>query len=199
MHRSEDEPASSPILDRPDIRRGFLNTAWPLLALALITLMLARACAPAAPISTASAPFDAAEATRKANAGALAALRALPSPPATVPAVAALNRAVINFAIGAHDVPADATELLQLAARVIAALPDGARIAVTGHTDNVGEANANLALSLRRAEAVRAALITRGAPAERLSAGGLGDGQPVAGNDTDAGRFRNRRIEFSAK
>lgn len=199
MHSSADEPASSQILDRPDIRRGFLNTAWPLLALALIVLMLARACAPAAPASTASTPFDAADATRKANQEALVALRALPSPPAAVPTVAALNRAVINFASGAHDVPADADELLQLAARVIAALPDGARIAITGHTDSVGAASANLTMSLRRAEAVRAALVARGAPAERLSAGGVGDAQPVAGNDTEAGRFRNRRIEFSAK
>lgn len=199
MHETPNEPAASQIVDRADIRRGFLNTAWPLLALALIVLMLLRACAPAAPVTTASAPFDATEAARRANEEALAALRALPAPPAIAPTIAALNRAVINFASGSHDVPADAAEFLQQAARVIAALPDGARIAITGHTDNTGAANANLALSLRRAEAVRAALIARGAPAERLTAGGVGDARPVAGNDTEAGRFRNRRIEFSTK
>ncbi|MEZ5742976.1 MAG: OmpA family protein [Sphingomonadaceae bacterium] len=71
----------------------------------------------------------------------------------------------------------------------------GSIIAITGHTDGNGDPDANLALSLARAEAVRWALIGRGIPADGLRAEGKGSEKPVEGLDPlDSA---NRRIEFS--
>jgi outer membrane protein OmpA-like peptidoglycan-associated protein len=68
-------------------------------------------------------------------------------------------------------------------------------IHVEGHTDSRGNANANQLLSQRRAEAVRDALVGAGVDAGRITALGLGAEQPVASNDTDEGRARNRRVD----
>jgi outer membrane protein OmpA-like peptidoglycan-associated protein len=70
-----------------------------------------------------------------------------------------------------------------------------ARIEVSGHTDNVGQAARNKALSEKRAKAVRAYLIEKGITGDRIEAVGYGDAQPVASNDTEEGRQENRRIE----
>ncbi|HUF27646.1 MAG TPA: OmpA family protein [Gemmatimonadaceae bacterium] len=69
------------------------------------------------------------------------------------------------------------------------------RIAVEGHTDATGADAYNQQLSERRAEAVRRALITGGVAADRITAHGFGRTQPIAGNDTPAGRQQNRRVE----
>ncbi len=69
-------------------------------------------------------------------------------------------------------------------------------VEVSGHTDANGDRQANLALSQRRAEAVRRWLVSRGVPPERLVARGVGDQQPRASNATPEGRARNRRIEL---
>ena len=69
------------------------------------------------------------------------------------------------------------------------------RIRIAGHTDNVGNPQRNQALSQSRAEAVRAYLVAHGIDGGRVEAVGLGDTQPIAPNDTEAGRQQNRRIE----
>lgn len=71
----------------------------------------------------------------------------------------------------------------------------GSIIAVTGHTDAGGNLQANLALSMARAEAVRWALVGRGIPADGLRAAGVGSKQPIEG--LDPRDPANRRIEFS--
>ena len=70
-------------------------------------------------------------------------------------------------------------------------------VLITGHTDNVGNSTANLALSNERAEAVKQYLIGRNIDATRLSTTGKGDSDPIASNDNEEGRTRNRRIEFT--
>jgi len=71
-------------------------------------------------------------------------------------------------------------------------------VAVEGHTDNLGGTAYNLALSQKRAEAVRAALVERyDIDPVRLTATGLGETRPVETNDTIEGRARNRRVELS--
>ncbi len=70
------------------------------------------------------------------------------------------------------------------------------RVLITGHTDNVGDHDANVKLSEARASAVRDYFIKKGIAAERIDVKGMGPDQPVAGNDTPAGQAKNRRIEF---
>jgi outer membrane protein OmpA-like peptidoglycan-associated protein len=70
-----------------------------------------------------------------------------------------------------------------------------ARLRVAGHTDNVGRAEANRELSQRRAEAVRDYLVDQGIDGVRIEAVGYGAERPIAPNDTEEGRQKNRRIE----
>ena len=70
------------------------------------------------------------------------------------------------------------------------------KIAVEGHTDNVGTPAKNQTLSEKRAEAVRDFLVSAGVPADRVTAVGKGDTQPIATNKTAAGRQQNRRVEL---
>lgn len=69
------------------------------------------------------------------------------------------------------------------------------QIRIEGHTDNAGSANADLVLSQRRAEAVRDALVGAGVDARRITTFGMGQAQPVAPNNTEEGRVRNRRVD----
>lgn len=70
------------------------------------------------------------------------------------------------------------------------------QVRVIGHTDSVGPRQANVALSLQRAIAVKEYLEAAGVDADNLGVQGFGPDRPVAGNDTEEGRARNRRIEF---
>jgi outer membrane protein OmpA-like peptidoglycan-associated protein len=69
-------------------------------------------------------------------------------------------------------------------------------IQINGHTDNVGKAADNLKLSNGRAQSVVNYLIKNSIDAKRLSFHGFGAGQPVADNNTEEGRARNRRTEL---
>ncbi len=71
----------------------------------------------------------------------------------------------------------------------------GLRVAIEGHTDNVGSDDANLGLSQRRAESVRSFLVRQGIPSGRIDASGKGERQPVADNLSESGRQQNRRVE----
>lgn len=68
-------------------------------------------------------------------------------------------------------------------------------IIATGHTDSIGTDAYNQKLSIRRAEAVKAYLISKGIAADRVYVEGKGEKQPVADNKTSAGRAKNRRVE----
>ena len=131
-----------------------------------------------------------------ANAKAAEALGKLKSGFSAADVVSALNLSIVNFATDSAEAPSTVAGLLQNAANDLKALPPGYEIEVAGYTDSTGDANGNLVLSQKRAEAVRDALVKDGAPADMLTAKGYGAANPVAGNDTDEGRFRNRRIEY---
>ena len=105
-----------------------------------------------------------------------------------------LGRSHIEFAKASAAIGASSKDLLDEIAKAAASCPGGLRI--EGHTDARGRAEFNNNLSQRRAEAVRAALVSRGVAAERLLAEGFGPDKPVADNTTDEGRARNRRIEI---
>ena len=70
------------------------------------------------------------------------------------------------------------------------------KVAVEGHTDNVGNAASNQKLSEQRAEVISAALVQRGVPLERLSSTGFSFNRPMASNATDQGKAVNRRVEL---
>ena len=70
------------------------------------------------------------------------------------------------------------------------------KLRIEGHTDNIGVAAANKALSEKRAQSVLAALKAEGIDTARLSATGWGSERPIAGNATEADRARNRRVEL---
>lgn len=69
-------------------------------------------------------------------------------------------------------------------------------IVISGHTDNVGTEHHNVTLSLRRAESVAQYIIDKGVVLEKVYFEGLGSSQPIAGNDTEQGRSKNRRVEI---
>ena len=71
-----------------------------------------------------------------------------------------------------------------------------ANVLVEGHTDNVGGATLNQQLSVRRANAVKEALVKQGVAAARIQAQGLGLSKPVADNNTPEGRQANRRTDI---
>jgi outer membrane protein OmpA-like peptidoglycan-associated protein len=131
--------------------------------------------------------------------GAIKGLLAADHACAAAEVVKVLNLQVINFTSASARVPASAVEDLNQSAQVLNACArngKAARLEVAGYSDNVGGAQANLQLSKKRAEAVRAYLVKTGVPADSLIAQGYGDVRPVASNDTASGRFANRRIEF---
>jgi OOP family OmpA-OmpF porin len=68
-------------------------------------------------------------------------------------------------------------------------------IIAVGHTDATGSDSYNQGLSIRRVEAVKAYLVSKGVPADRIKTEGKGEAQPVASNQTREGRAQNRRVE----
>jgi outer membrane protein OmpA-like peptidoglycan-associated protein len=103
----------------------------------------------------------------------------------------------VYFAFGAAEVRAESAPALRAVAALLERHPAWT-LAVEGHTDSIGSAPDNAALSARRAEAVRARLVTAyGVSATRLSARGLGQTRPRESNATLAGRARNRRVELA--
>jgi outer membrane protein OmpA-like peptidoglycan-associated protein len=71
------------------------------------------------------------------------------------------------------------------------------KLVLVGHTDSVGTAQYNQALSERRARSVANYLILKGVPSTRVEAAGRGESEPVQSNDTDPGRAANRRVEVA--
>jgi OmpA-OmpF porin, OOP family len=110
--------------------------------------------------------------------------------------IAALNDSVINFATDSAEIPASTIEFLQKAASDLNQLPTGHVVEIAGYTDSTGDEAINVALSQRRADAVRNALISLGAAPDMLAAKGYGSADPIASNETPEGRKRNRRIEY---
>ena len=131
-----------------------------------------------------------------ANAKVASALGELKSDFKAEDLVDVLNKAIINFHTAESAVPKDAEALLKSAAEWIKKLPADIKLEISGHTDNVGDAHVNQALSQRRADSIRSFLASAGVKRTAIQAKGYGDTKPVASNDTPEGRFQNRRIEY---
>jgi len=106
-----------------------------------------------------------------------------------------VNMADVLFDFGKHDLKPDAKMKLAKLAGIIQAHP-GLRLAIEGHTDNIGSDEANMKLSQQRADAVRDLLLQQGLAADTVTALGLGKADPVADNSTNEGRQKNRRVEI---
>lgn len=102
----------------------------------------------------------------------------------------------IYFDTGKSELKAESAQALGEVAKMLAA--DAAlKVYVVGHTDTVGSLESNMKLSQDRAEAVVQALVkTHGIAAARLKSFGAGPYAPVASNDNDPGRAKNRRVEL---
>jgi OmpA-OmpF porin, OOP family len=109
-----------------------------------------------------------------------------------------LGKGTIRFESGRSNLDPDSSGLLDHLIEIALRCPT-AGIEVAGHTDTDGDSATNQALSEKRAQAVVDYLVKAGLPAGRFTAAGYGSTQPVAANDTDDGKARNRRIEFVVK
>ena len=104
----------------------------------------------------------------------------------------------VYFKTGSATILAKSYPVLNdIAGQIIAMCEkSSAKVEIQGHTDNVGNADFNRKLSEKRANSVRSYLIKKGVKADVLTAVGYGMDKPIAGNDTEAGRSKNRRVEF---
>jgi OOP family OmpA-OmpF porin len=103
----------------------------------------------------------------------------------------------INFEADRSVIQADSFTLLDEIVQVVNAHQELVKIRIEGHTDSTGDPRANLALSKHRATVVRAYLIEHGVDARRLIAEGFGAENPIATNEDEEGRARNRRVVFT--
>jgi OOP family OmpA-OmpF porin len=104
----------------------------------------------------------------------------------------------IYFKTKSADLDRESEPLLESVADIANRCPS-VNIEVEGHTDNVGSKSANQLLSEQRAKSVVDYLTRKGVDGARIQSAGYGDTRPVAPNDTEAGRAKNRRIEFKVK
>jgi outer membrane protein OmpA-like peptidoglycan-associated protein len=104
----------------------------------------------------------------------------------------------VNFDFNKATLKPDAQPVIAQVAALMKANPD-LKFSVEGHTDNIGQHDYNLKLSKDRAASVVAALVAQSIAPARLSSTGYGPDKPIAPNDTDEGRAKNRRVELVKK
>jgi outer membrane protein OmpA-like peptidoglycan-associated protein len=126
-----------------------------------------------------------------------------PEPPKPPPRVEVRDNKIeirekIQFEYNKAEIKEVSFDLLDEIAKVIKENPQIKKIQIEGHASSDGNDAYNLALSDRRAKAVRQHLIEKGGiPAETLVAKGFGETKPIADNETEEGREKNRRVEFN--
>lgn len=101
----------------------------------------------------------------------------------------------LNFTTGTTQLTPESVPTVNDLIVILKAYPV-AEVQLVGHTDNTGDPAANLKLSQDRATAVRDALVNGGIDANRTSTAGYGQDKPIASNDTEEGRAKNRRTEL---
>jgi len=99
----------------------------------------------------------------------------------------------VLFDSGSSALKAGAYQEINRVSQVLTQYPE-TRIMIAGHTDGDGSEAFNQDLSVRRAEAVRSALVSQGVSSSRITTMGFGETQPVADNNTAAGKQLNRRV-----
>jgi outer membrane protein OmpA-like peptidoglycan-associated protein len=167
-----------------DVAKGQVATARAEGAEQKVVAEQARTDADAARLVAASSEQQASELRRQ-----LEELQAKPTDRGLV-----LTLGDVLFTSGRADLKTAATGNLNKLVAFLNRYPDRT-VVIEGYTDSVGSEDYNQGLSERRADSVKSYLAERGIGAMRLSASGRGDSDPVADNDSAAGRQHNRRVE----
>lgn len=163
---------------------------WLLVGLAALGLLLywlsrgprpAETTANIAPAAPSNAPS-----TEPPNPASVA-----PSNPTPLP-----ESSTVYFETGSARLAPDSRQAVNNLVAALKAHPN-AQIQLDGHTDNTGNPQANQQLSLARANAVKAMLVSDGIDANRISTAGYGQDRPLASNDSAEGRAKNRRTELT--
>jgi OmpA-OmpF porin, OOP family len=103
----------------------------------------------------------------------------------------------VQFETGSAVLKKESESLLDEVAKALSDHPEVKKVRVEGHTDSRAGDAYNKGLSKRRAQAVREYLVGKGIAPKRLVARGYGEEKPIADNDSEEGRFKNRRVEFT--
>jgi outer membrane protein OmpA-like peptidoglycan-associated protein len=167
-----------------DAAKGQVATARAEGASQKVAADQARSEADAAHVAVASSEAQAAELQRQLDV-----LNAKPTDRGLV-----LTLGDVLFTTGRADLKPGATGNLSKLVAFLDKYPDRS-VAIQGYTDSVGSEDSNQRLSERRADSVKSYLTGQGIGSLRLSASGKGQSDPVAGNDSAAGRQQNRRVE----
>jgi outer membrane protein OmpA-like peptidoglycan-associated protein/uncharacterized protein YidB (DUF937 family) len=175
-------------------RTGMQRFLWPILGLALLAILGGVLWNR---MALRNGAFNVEDQVRMAEQRATEAVAALKPGFSAQDLVGALNLDVINFASGSAEIPQDNYSFLNRAAAAIKSAPAGTIIEIGGNTDNTGDAASNMQLSQQRADAVRNYLVSQGVDPSMLLARGYGNTRPVASDDTEEGKFRNRHIQFT--
>jgi outer membrane protein OmpA-like peptidoglycan-associated protein len=122
-------------------------------------------------------------------------------PPPPPPAASLVGEEItiseqVQFEHGTAVIRPESDAILGSVAKVLSEHPDVEEVEVQGHTDDTGTPEINQKLSSDRAQAVLAWLVQHGVDAKRLTAKGYGQSKPIADNADEAGRAKNRRVEF---
>ncbi|MCS6928958.1 MAG: OmpA family protein [Saprospiraceae bacterium] len=104
----------------------------------------------------------------------------------------------VQFATNSANLLSSSYAVLDQIAALMARYPEY-HLFISGHTDSVGDDKFNLQLSKRRAKACYDYLVRKGVDPQRMSHEGYGETRPIADNDTEAGRAKNRRVEFELR
>jgi outer membrane protein OmpA-like peptidoglycan-associated protein len=119
-------------------------------------------------------------------------------PPSPVPILKADSLITLNeflFEVNSFKLKTEHFAELDLLSEFLRSQPT-LEVSISGHTDNTGSEHHNVSLSLRRAEQVAQYLIEKGVMYEKVIFEGLGSTRPIAGNETEEGRNKNRRVEI---
>ena len=117
--------------------------------------------------------------------------------------LSAKNKGVVNasfdnieFELGSAKLTSNSYSTLDRIAEVLVRNPGWAKLNVSGHTDSSGSAKFNQILSKNRANSVKIYLMKKNVPSSSISVTGYGEDKPIASNNTNDGRQKNRRVEF---
>jgi outer membrane protein OmpA-like peptidoglycan-associated protein len=101
----------------------------------------------------------------------------------------------LNFDTGTTQLTADSNQTVTDLISILKCYPN-MTVQLEGHTDNTGDPDSNKKLSVDRAEAIKALLVAGGIDGARITTAGWGQEKPIASNDTEEGKAKNRRTEL---